>query len=343
MIIKDIRDVLLSHIKSGDDPLNKIIGQKDAKKKILSSLLAGHHILIEGNPGVGKTTLAKYIAGILPDIKGVKGCPYHCEIANPACPICKNKKKTGESLEEEVIPGYKRFVRIQGSPDLTAEDLMGDIDPSKAFEYGPQDYRAFTPGKLLKGNKGIVFFDELNRVSEKLQNALLQVLEEGVATIGPYDVDYPSDFIMIATMNPKERAGVEELSDVLLDRFDIAKMTYPESDAEDKRIIMENSEHVREIKVPEEIIDLIVKLIRTTRSEDWAKDLEQGASARAAISLYEKVQASALLDCRDTVTLDDVREMAFSSVLGRIKPSSSSQHYDDPAAIMDLILEEVLS
>ncbi len=343
MIIKDIRDVLLSHIKSGDDPLNKIIGQKDAKKKILSSLLAGHHILIEGNPGVGKTTLAKYIAGILPDIKGVKGCPYHCEIANPACPICKNKKKTGESLEEEVIPGYKRFVRIQGSPDLTAEDLMGDIDPSKAFEYGPQDYRAFTPGKLLKGNKGIVFFDELNRVSEKLQNALLQVLEEGVATIGPYDVDYPSDFIMIATMNPKERAGVEELSDVLLDRFDIAKMTYPESDAEDKRIIMENSEHAREIKVPEEIIDLIVKLIRTTRSEDWAKDLEQGASARAAISLYEKVQASALLDCRDTVTLDDVREMAFSSVLGRIKPSSSSQHYDDPAAIMDLILEEVLS
>ena len=342
MIIKDIRDVLLKHIESGTDPLNTIIGQKDAKKKILSSLLAGHHILVEGNPGVGKTTLAKYIAGILPDIKAVKGCPYHCESANPACPLCKNKKAAGESLEEEIIPGYKRFVRIQGSPDLTAEDLMGDIDPSKAFEYGPQDYRAFTPGKLLKGNKGIVFFDELNRVSEKLQNALLQVLEEGVATIGPYDVDYPSDFIMIATMNPKERAGVEELSDVLLDRFDIAKMTYPESNEEDRQIIMENSENTLGIKVPEEIIDVIVKLIRTTRDDEWAKDLEQGASARAAISLYEKVQASALLDNRDTVTLDDVKEMAFSSVLGRIKPSSSSQHYDDPAAIMDLILEEVL-
>lgn len=342
MIIEDVRNVLLKHIQSGDDPLKKIIGQKDAKKKILSSLLAGHHILIEGNPGVGKTTLAKYIADILPDIKGVKGCPYHCAISNPVCPICKNKKEAGETLEEEIIPGYKRFVRIQGSPDLTAEDLMGDIDPSKAFEYGPQDYRAFTPGKLLKGNKGIVFFDELNRVAEKLQNALLQVLEEGVATIGPYDVDYPSDFIMIATMNPKERAGVEELSDVLLDRFDIARMTYPKDDAEDKQIILENAENIFNVKVSDEIIDIIVKLIRTTRDEEWKKDLEQGASARAAISLYEKVQASALLDNRDTVTMADVKEMAFSSVLGRIKPSSSSQYYDEPDAILDLILQEVL-
>ena len=242
MIIEDIRKTILGQVNAGKDPLERIIGQSDAKKKILSSLLAGHHILIEGNPGVGKTTLARHIANLLPEIKAVSGCAYHCEASNPVCPTCLNRKEKGESFDEEVIPGTKRFVRIQGSPDLTAEDLMGDIDPSKAFEYGPQDYRAFTPGKLLKGNKGIVFFDELNRVAEKLQNALLQVLEEGIATIGPYDVDYPSDFIMIATMNPKERAGVEELSDVLLDRFDIAKMGYPDSIEEDKQIVIENGE-----------------------------------------------------------------------------------------------------
>ena len=164
MIIKDIRKIILENITTGKDPLAKIIGQKDAKKKILSSLLAGHHILIEGNPGVGKTTLAKHIATLLPDIVAVKDCPYHCTASNPVCPACLNKKKNNEPFEEEILPGYKRFVRIQGSPDLTAEDLMGDIDPSQAFEYGPQDYRAFTPGKLLKGNKGIVFFDELNLI-----------------------------------------------------------------------------------------------------------------------------------------------------------------------------------
>ena len=343
MIVEDVRKVILEYVDLGKDPLERIIGQGNAKRKILSSLLAGHHILIEGNPGVGKTTLARQIATLLPDVKAVKGCPYHCEASNPVCPICLSKKEKGELFEEEVIAGSKRFVRIQGSPDLTAEDLMGDIDPSKAFEYGPQDYRAFTPGKLLKGNKGIVFFDELNRVAEKLQNALLQVLEEGIATIGPYDVDYPSDFIMIATMNPKERAGVEELSDVLLDRFDVAKMTYCDSIEEDKQIILENAEQILTVQVPDEILDVIVRLVRKTREEVWSKDLEQGASARASLSLYEKVQASALLDKRNTATIEDVKDVAFSSILGRIKPASGSKYFDDPEGIMEKILEEVLS
>jgi len=343
MIIEDIREVILNYVEKENDPLERIIGQNDAKRKILSSLICGHHILIEGNPGVGKTTLARYIADLLPEVKSVKGCPYHCEITKPVCPICLNMKLNNESFEEELVPGIKRFVRIQGSPDLTAEDLLGDIDPSRAFKYGPQDYRAFTPGKLLKGNRGIVFFDELNRVSEKLQNALLQVLEEGVATIGPYDVDYPSNFVMIATMNPKERAGVEELSDVLLDRFDISKMTYPETIEEDKRIVLENAEMLPNVNVPDDVLESIVRLVRRTREDVWSKDIEQGASARACLSLYEKVQSSALLDKRNVVNIEDVKEMSFSSVLGRIKASSSSQYYDEPEVLMNKIIEEVIA
>lgn len=295
------------------DPFTDILGQDPVKKGLKSTLLMKRHVIIVGAPGIGKTTLAKNIAKLLPDIEVVEGCSYNCSPKDPICPECRSKK----AIKTKKISGEKRFTRIQGSPDLTAEDLIGDIDPIKALKFGPLSIEAFTPGKIFRANNGILFFDEVNRCPEKLQNALLQVLEEQKATIGSYDVDLPANFIFIGTMNPQD-SSTEKLSDVFVDRFDFLYMGYPETLAVEKEIILQKAEKL-DVEFPDELLNLAIYFVRLLREDD---KVMKKPSVRASMGLYERAQANAFLSKRD-VTLDDIKEAVISVLSHRIelKPS----------------------
>src|SRR3989344_1756533 len=315
MLHLELRAALLAK-----NPLADIIGQDTVKTELRSTLLAGRNVVIIGPPGVGKTTLAKNVAKNLPELK-VQNCPYHCTPKNPVCPECRAGKTKGR----KTISGAERFVRIQGSPDLTAEDLIGDIDPLKAMKFGPLSMEAFTPGKLFKANNGILFFDELNRCPEKLQNALLQALEEHKVTIGSYDVDLETDFLFIATMNPED-PSTERLSEVLMDRFDVISMSYPDTLEHEQAIVQKSGKQLG-VSFTEELLQLTLQFVRELRRSD---KLEKRPGVRASLGLYERSQANALLANRKTVEKDDVRAAIPSVLAHRIKLKPSVEYLKTP-------------
>jgi Mg-chelatase subunit ChlI len=318
MISKQLETIFLKE----KDPFTDILGQEAIKQGLKSALLVGRHIIVVGPPGIGKTTLAKNVAELLPEVEVVDGCEFHCNPKAPVCPSCKANKQ----LKTKKVKGVERFIRIQGSPDLTVEDLLGDIDPVKALKFGPLSMEAFTPGKIFKANNGILFFDEVNRCPEKLQNALLQVLQEGKATISSYDIDIPANFILIATMNPED-TSTERISDVFIDRFDLIYMSYPETMDIETAIVKQKGKDLG-IEFPDKLLGLGTFFVRLLREDD---KLVRKPSVRASIGLYERAQANAKLKGKKKADFSDIAESVVSVLSHRIELKPSAKYLKSPS------------
>ena len=96
-----------------EENFDDILGQDDVKKELKSALLMGRHIILIGSPGIGKTTLAKNVARILPTIE-VVDCGFNCLPKNPVCPNCRSKSDKNDRKTKK-ISGEERFVL--GMPD----------------------------------------------------------------------------------------------------------------------------------------------------------------------------------------------------------------------------------
>ncbi|WP_287583132.1 VWA domain-containing protein [Candidatus Borrarchaeum sp.] len=304
----ELKDIIMNDPEAIDRLFEGVVLEEPIKHSFLSSLISGHHILILGPPGSGKTKLALSVAKILPPLRILKECIIR-NTPESQCPWCE--KECQETIE---ISGEERITRIQGSPELVPEDIIGDIDPEMALKWGTHDIRSFSPGKVLRANNGVLILDFIDRMQERVINTLLVAMEGGdQIEIGHFDEKIPAlDLIIIAT---GAYHAVDVLPQDLLDRFDVIRLEYIKDDDKEKEIVAKEVNIPREKMFSKEYL-LAMALLRNTRAHE---DILRGVSTRGGIRFFELLEAFSLMNEENSVTPQDILKSAMITLPHRIR------------------------
>jgi len=267
-----------------------IFGQDIVIERTLVTILSGGHALLIGVPGLAKTLLVDTLGKVL-------------------------------GLDAK---------RIQFTPDLMPSDIIG----SEVLEDNPGQRRSF---RFIQGPifTQLLMADEINRASPKTQSALLQAMQEHHVTVAGQRYDTPAPFHVLATQNPLEQEGTYPLPEAQLDRFllqidvnypDLAaerRMLYSTTGTEQRTVetvfsaaeLMATQRLVRQIPVPDKVVEAILKLVRSARPGTGAnvetdRFVAWGPGPRASQALMLAVRAKALIDGRLAPSVDDVIALA---------------------------------
>ena len=272
---------------------------------LIAAQIAGGHVMLADAHGVGKTSLAKALAGSI---------------------------RWTEPQEDK---GLKSFNRIQCTVDLLPQDILGYsrfLDSSSRI--------AFVRGPIFAH---YVLCDEINLLTPKTQGSFFQAMEEQAVTVEGQTYELPDPFFIIATMNLKG-VHLFPLPAPQLDRFMIElSMGYPEP-ADEAAIVRQHGRddawssfapavssaelvewqaQVDQVEIHPEIVNYIVACVRQSRLHP---DVAMGASPRTGVKLSRLARALALVRGQDFVTVDLVKEIFPPTVAHRLVLNDASRN-----------------
>lgn len=284
-----------------------IIGKDDCIKNIVIAYLAGGHVLLEDVPGTGKTMLFR-------------------------------------AFSKSVGGNYKR---IQFTPDIMPSDLTGiNFYNNKSGEF------EFRPGPLFAQ---MVLADEINRATPRTQSSLLEAMSEGQISVDGTTYRIEKPFMVMATQNPLESGGTFPLPEAQKDRFMMKlSMGYMQREEElsvlsredsvdllariEQVVTIEETQELQKsyprIEVSAPVKEYIMDIIDKTRND---RRIAQGASTRAALSLYKAAQLSAAIQGRPYAIPEDVKDLAVCIIEHRLSYYGVVRSNDGTSICQELV------
>lgn len=294
-IKEEIRDNLLAALADGDDIWPGILGFDDTVLPQLErALIAGHDFVLLGERGQGKTRLLRALAGLLdewtPVIDGTELGEH------PYSPIIPESIRRVAELGDDLPVAWRhrseRYTEKLATPDTSVADLVGDVDPVKVAEgRSLGDPETIAYGLILRAHRGIVAVNELPDLAERIQVAMLNVMEERDIQVRGYTLRLPLDVVVVASANPEDYTNRGRIITPLKDRFGAEVRThYPAALGAEVGVIAQEA-HLS-APVPGYLMAVLARFARYLR-ESRSIDQRSGVSARFAIAATETAAAAA--------------------------------------------------
>ncbi|GMA23044.1 Mg-chelatase subunit ChlI [Luteimicrobium album] len=292
----EIRTNLLSALREGRDPWPGLHGfESTVVPQLERALLAGHDVVLLGERGQGKTRVLRTLAGLLDEWTPVIAGSELGE--HPYDPITAASRRRAAELGDALPVAWRhrdeRYVEKLATPDTSVADLIGDVDPMKVAEgRSLGDPETIHFGLVPRSHRGIVAINELPDLAERIQVALLNVMEERDIQVRGYVLRLPLDVLVVASANPEDYTNRGRIITPLKDRFGAEIRThYPVRLEDEVAIVRQEADLVAD--VPDHLLEILARFTRALR-ESSAVDQRSGVSARFTIAGAETIAAAAL-------------------------------------------------